>query len=136
MIGMPKRRILIVDDDLIARLLLSENLSKYGTCDAVVDGKEAVRAFRLALQRNKPYDLTCVDIMMPNMDGIETIRKIRQIEEEHNLAKEKRVPVIMITALLNEFTQKTSYDGRCEGYLTKPINNEELVEKLEEFNLI
>lgn len=130
------RRILIADDDLMTRFLLSEHLSKYGVCDTVVDGQEAVRAFRLAIQRNRPYDLICFDIMMPNMDGIETLRMIREIEKEHNFPAKKQVPVIMITALINDIKQKTPYNNKAEGYLTKPINNDELVEKLAEFKLI
>ena len=44
-------------------------LSKYGECDITVDGMEAVDAFMMALEDKEPYDLICLDIMMPVMDG-------------------------------------------------------------------
>ena len=129
-------KILIADDDLICRLLLSENLSRFGTCDSVVDGKEAVRAYMLAVQRERPYDLICLDIMMPNMSGIEALSQIREIEKENGYPEEKQVKVIMITALVDELTKKTARIAKCNHYITKPVDNEELIKKIRELKLI
>lgn len=53
-------------------------LSKYGECDTV-DGLEAVDAFMLAQKENKPYDLVCLDIMMPKLDGVlKSDKKLRR----------------------------------------------------------
>lgn len=126
-------RILIADDDLIARLLLSEHLSELGVCDAVVDGTEVVRAYRLAIQRGKPYDLICLDIMMPNMNGLEALSKIREIE--NSWSPEMQVPIIMVSALADELTNKSARISKCNAYLTKPIEHEELFNKLKVLNL-
>ena len=75
-------RVLIVEDDFVARRVLKEILSPYGECDIVVDGEEAVQAFRLAWEDEEPYDLICMDIMMPNVDGHESLKRIRLIEQE------------------------------------------------------
>ena len=46
-----------------------------------VDGKEAIDAFRMAIEEARPYSLICLDIMMPEMDGHEVLKEIRRIEE-------------------------------------------------------
>ncbi len=130
------KRILIADDDLIARLLLSEYLADMGTCDAAVDGVEAVRAHRLALQRKRPYDLICLDIMMPKMDGLEALTKIRELEKENDVPQDKQVIIIMVTAVIDELNRKTALDAKCDDYITKPVNRNELIKKLKELSLI
>ncbi len=73
---------LIVEDDFISRRILRELLGMYFDCEIAVDGEEAVTAFRLAHDSKSPYDLICMDIMMPKMDGHEALRLIRQLEKE------------------------------------------------------
>jgi two-component system chemotaxis response regulator CheY len=70
-------RILIVEDDFGSRRLMQKLVSDYGQCDVVVDGEEAVEAFRLAWEENSPYDVIFLDIMLPKMDGQEALRRIR-----------------------------------------------------------
>jgi PleD family two-component response regulator len=67
--GIRKMRTLIVEDNHTNRLLLQSVLSIYGECHIAVNGREAVAAFRVAQERGKMYDLICMDIMMPEMDG-------------------------------------------------------------------
>ena len=74
-------RILLAEDDFACRLLLQTFLSRYGECHIAVNGREAVDAFRAALDSGQGYDLICMDIMMPEMDGREAVRQIRAIEE-------------------------------------------------------
>ena len=74
--------ILVVDDDFMNRKLLQSQLSLFGECDIAVDGEEAILAFKLAWGNQQPYDLICMDIRMPNIDGKEALKKIRQMEDE------------------------------------------------------
>ena len=60
---------LIVEDDLTSRILLQELLREYGPSDAVPNGKKAVDSVEESLRRQQPYDLICIDIVMPEMDG-------------------------------------------------------------------
>ena len=62
-------RILIVEDDFICRRLVHDILAPYGDCDVAMNGKEGMKAFKMALNAGKPYNLICLDIMMPEMDG-------------------------------------------------------------------
>ena len=92
-------RILLAEDDFVTRKFMSNFLSKYGECDVTVDGLEAVDAFMMALEEENPYDLVCLDIMMPVMDGYQALVGIRNLEKERNIPEEKTVKVIMATAL-------------------------------------
>lgn len=124
-------KILISDDDFVCRTLLQEIFQKYGTCHATSDGKEAVTAFENMLNTDEPYDLVCLDIMMPEMDGHQALQQIRKIEQENGIGGSDIVKVIMTTALddakniMNAFIK-----GSCEGYLTKPIDYEQLEKEL------
>ncbi len=76
---------LIVEDDFTSRVLLQEVLKRDGTVHIAVNGKEAVDAVRAAMDAGEPYDLICLDIMMPEMDGYEALKEIRAIEESRGI---------------------------------------------------
>ena len=57
----------------------------FGETHLAADGEEAIEAFRLAMDENEPYDLICLDIMMPKIDGHQVLAEIRKIEEENHV---------------------------------------------------
>ena len=127
---------LIVEDDFAGRRLLQRYLSDYGQCDIAVDGKEAVEAFRQALEENEPYDLICLDIMMPNMDGRDALKAIRQIENERGIRGLDGVKVIMTTALGDSKNVVGSFREGCEAYIVKPIEKKKFLGEMEKLGLI
>ncbi|HRI47616.1 MAG: response regulator [Ignavibacteriaceae bacterium] len=130
-------KILIVEDDLTSRFVLQKMLTPYGECNSVVNGREAVEAFKLALDEKKPYDLICLDIMMHEMDGRTALRLIRQIEKENNIHAKDEVKIVMMTALDSpEEVFDAYYKGACTHYLVKPIEKQKLLNVLEELELI
>ncbi len=129
-------KILIAEDEFISRTLLTEMLSGYGVCHVAANGREAIEAVENCIAGER-YDLVCLDIMMPEMDGQEVLSKIRSLEEEYGLSGENTIKVIMTTALDDSSNIMQAFTkGHCEAYLTKPINKEQLVEHLKELELI
>jgi len=128
---------LIVEDDFICRTLIQEILSPYGVCHVAANGNEALEAFEKALNDNDPYDLICLDIMMPEMDGQEALQQIRALEQKKGIGGSDIVKVIMTTALSDpQNIMKAFIKGHCEAYLTKPINAEKLLTQCEKLGLI
>lgn len=128
---------LIVEDDFISRRVLKELLSSYCECDIAVNGEEAVTSFRMAHESKKPYELICMDIMMPEVDGNEALKRIRQLEKEMGVPPDIEVKVIMTTAMDDPKTVIESYyRGGATSYLVKPISKQKLVRELRSFGLI
>ena len=111
-------------------------MEKYGECDVTVDGKEAVEAYKMAIECGEPYDLICLDIMMPEMDGHQALRAIRKIEEESGVAEDKRVKIVMTTALSETRHVTKAFENGCTAYAGKPINQDKLEAMLKKFKLI
>ena len=126
---------LIVEDDFAALKLLQIYLSDYGDCFVAVNGREAVEAFREALDKGVPYDLICLDIMMPEMDGQEALKEIRRIESEHGIRGLDSVKVIMTTVLADSENITEAFKTGCEAYIAKPIKKEELFEEIRSLGL-
>ncbi len=127
---------LIVEDSFVARKLLKTYLSSCADCDIAVDGNEAVEAFSQALDEKAPYDLICLDIMMPNMDGREALKAIRQIESEHGIGGLDCVKVIMTTALGDPKNVIGSFREGCEAYIVKPVKKDKLLEEMANLGLV
>lgn len=127
---------LIVEDDFTSRLLLQTFLAPYGECHIAVNGREAVDAFRVAQSSNQNYDLICMDIMMPEMDGQAALKQIRALEEGIGVLPHAGVKIIMTTAVTDTKAVFDAYQGLCDGYLFKPIDTVKLVEYAKSFGLI
>lgn len=129
-------RILIAEDDLASRKFIFEFMSKYGMCDVTFDGMEALDAFLMALDEEKPYDLVCLDIMMPKLDGIKALKAIRDIETQKGISDDKRVKIIMTTALNEVEVVHGAFEYGCEAYAAKPIDTKKLVQVMEKLGII
>jgi two-component system chemotaxis response regulator CheY len=129
-------RCLIVDDDRVCRELLRDMLEPLAQCDFAYDGSEAVDVVRLAIEDRKPYELVCLDIMMPGMDGHEALSAIRELESDHGIYCHAGVKVIMTTALCDSKHCIQSFREGCECYVTKPVDQDELLDKVRSLNLI
>lgn len=127
---------LIVEDEFSARVLLTNLLADYGECDVAVNGKEAMDAFAAALDSDEPYDLVCLDIMMPEMNGHETLEAIRHLEESKGIMTLDGVKIIMTTALSDSKNIFKAFRNQCEAYLVKPIMKDKLVEAMKSLDLV
>ena len=128
-------RFLVVEDAPIARKLLSIHLSDLGDCDVACDGKEGVKAFRAALEAGRPYDLICLDIIMPEMDGYRVLQEVRAVEESVGILGLDGVKVIMTTALDDSTNVLGAFGEGCEAYLVKPIRKDQLIVEMQKLGL-
>lgn len=127
---------LIVEDNFVARKLLQVYLRDHAECDVAVNGQEAVDAVRNALEEGESYDLVCLDISMPEMDGQEALTVIRQMEKDHGIQGLDCVKVIMTTAFEDTKNIMTAFKAGCESYLVKPVSQEKLFVELEKLGLL
>ncbi len=112
-----KHKILVVDDEVNIVNIISFNLKKEGY--DVLTADDGVKGVDLAL-KEKP-DLILLDIMMPNMDGYEACRKIRN---KYNM------PIIMLTARADEVDKVLGLEMGADDYVTKPFGNRELMARV------
>ena len=115
-------KVLIAEDDFASRKFLLRFLQQYGECDVTVDGQEAIEAFEMAMEDEEPYDLICLDIMMPGVDGYEALKAIRKMEEERDVPESDRVKIIMTTALNDGRNVTKAFSLGCVAYAGKPID--------------
>lgn len=128
-------KILVVEDELTSRELLRVILEPYGEVHTVPDGIQAIKAFNIALGQ-EPFDLICLDIMLPRMDGQQVLEGIRKIESERGILGPDGVKILMISAL-GDFEHVTAaFASQCTSYITKPIEAERIVEELQKLGLI
>ena len=131
------RKVLIADDEMINRQLLLAHLTlHFEVCHLAANGLETLEAFNHSLKEQEPYDLICLDIMMPKMDGQTALEEIRKIEQKRGIGGNDMVKVLMVTALDSAKDIMAAFmKGTCDGYLTKPLFPEKLDGYLKRFSL-
>ena len=127
---------LIVDDSATARAVLEKMLEPYGACDNAYDGRQGLEAFRHALESNEPYDLVCLDILMPEMNGQEVLKEIRALEVSRGIWGGRGAKVIMTTMVDDSEHVIEALIEDIEAYLVKPIRKKELLNTLQSLGLI
>lgn len=110
-------KVLLIDDDVELTALLSEYLGEEGfEAKAVHDGRSGVEEVL-----SRQYDIAVLDIMMPRMNGIEVLQRIR---------KESEIPVLMLTARGDNIDRITGLNLGADDYVSKPCSPDELVARL------
>lgn len=128
-------RVLIAEDDFASRKYLFRLLSHYGDVDVATDGDEAVTVFEMAMEEGQSYDLICLDVMMPRMDGVSALRIIREIEGKAEISKEHRSKIIMTSAIHDINRIQEAFAAGSDGYAAKPIDQARLLHVLKKLGL-
>ena len=125
-------RSLIVDDDDIGRLMLTTFFEELGPCDQAENGELALQLIDQAQAADNPYDLICLDIVMPVMDGTQTLHGIR----ERDAKLGKRTKVFMISACSSpQDIEDAFFEGDCDDYVVKPFQREAIMQMLQRHKL-
>ena len=116
--GMNRGRILVVDDDADIRGLIRELLERQGyRVEEATNGRDGLRAFYAS-----PPDLVILDVSMPELDGWETLERIRDLSD---------VPVAMLTARAGELEKVRGLKAGADDYVTKPFGRQEFLARIE-----
>ncbi len=129
-------RTLIAEDDMISRKLLMKFMRQYGEVEVATNGVDALEIFLSAHKDKMPFDLICLDIMMPKLDGKRVLQAMRDYEKEHSMPAPECAKVIMTTALNDKKTVLESYDLGCEAYAWKPLDIHKIQEVMVSLGLI
>jgi len=128
-------RSLVVEDTRVVQMILEKLLEPYGECLIAKNGAEAIDAFHRAFGEKRPFDLVCLDMGLPDLDGREVLSKIRAIEDVRGVQEGQKVPVIAVTAASDTATVRSVIE-MGDGYIVKPISREKLVQNLVRLGLI
>lgn len=127
---------LVVEDELVARSVLQRFLARYGECDVAVDGDEAIDAVTRAIEDSAAYDLVCLDIGLPKLDGQGVLEHIRALECARGIQLGQGCRVIMTTAATATDRVMGAFRGGADAYLNKPISLDSLTRELEALRLV
>ncbi len=133
-------KVLIVEDEFTSRKILQRIFSSFGTCDTAVNGNEAVEAFEQAWLEGEPYDLICMDVLLPNMDGHQALERIRDIEKQMGIMVTQEVHVMMVTVLDDtENIMKAFFRLGASSYIVKPVrpaDREKVINEVRKMGLL
>ena len=116
--GMNAARVLVIDDDADIRALVAELLGRAGlSVEQAEDGRSGLRALH-----KTPPDLVVLDVSMPDLDGWQTLERIRDLSE---------VPVLMLTARGDELERVRGLQAGADDYVVKPFGRQELVARVQ-----
>lgn len=130
-------RCLIVEDDELSRELLALQMEPYAECDLAENGLIGLEKFKAALLDAAPYDLILLDIMMPEMDGLEAAKAMRAFEEKQGTNIDRGVAIVVLSSLSTPHDVIQAYvAAQSAAHLVKPVQPEKLVKTLRKLNLI
>ena len=132
-----KAKTLIVDDSNVALQMTGYMLNRQGIADITEadDGLKALDHFARALLSGNPYGLIFLDIIMPVLDGQETLKRMRAMEMAAGVSEEKKAVIIMATSLHStEDMIEALIEGDCSDYLVKPFAAEDIRGMLKKHN--
>lgn len=124
----PSVKILLVDDAKGIRSLIKGNLLELGFTNITEagDGEEALAILNKCQQENAPIELLLTDLRMPNMDGIQLVRKLRKLPQF------SRLPILMISADTDKLAIVDAIKAGISDYIIKPLDTNRLQVKLEQ----
>lgn len=130
---MRKINVLCVDDDPVSLNKMVAIMEEIGDCRQAETGKEAVTVFFKNLEAGNTFDLITLDISLPDMEGTEVLRILRQIEADKGIAGQKRAKIIMVTSHADKGRVVASLKAGCNDYIVKPFDINTLISKVEQF---
>ncbi|MBW4054894.1 MAG: response regulator [Proteobacteria bacterium] len=133
------QKVLIVDDSDFQADMLESILVDLGISNVTkaINGSDALKHFEKALLSETAYSLVFLDIVMPEMDGQEALKRMRALEKEAGIGGEGKTTIIMVTSLSSPADMITALiEGDCTDYVVKPVAESILKALLVKYGLI
>lgn len=128
---MPKR-VLLIDDEVINQKLI-KNILKIEPLDIIIadNGTQGLNLYMASIGK-EPFSLVLLDIVMPDMDGLEVLKKIRKEEKVRGIkyGYGNSIPIIMLTASRESWVD--AFDAGCDDYLLKPFKKDQVLNKVKD----
>ncbi len=124
-----KRKILIVEDEIISQTKLALILEDFGKCELVDNGKEAITLVDVACQNKDPYGLIMLDINLPE---ISILSSIREIEKNYKIQNGGEAKILMISSYRDKHRIIACHQLGCNDYIAKPFVAEVIRKKIAE----
>lgn len=134
-------KILVVEDSNTSRMYLLEILKDVTDEDTEIgcaaSGEEALEKFEEGRLSGNSYNLIFMDIILPGIDGLHTLEKIRDIEHKNEIPEDQKTKAIITTAL-DDVTKasRAFFKGEAISYITKPITTDKIQVEMNKFGLI
>jgi two-component system chemotaxis response regulator CheY len=128
-------RTLIVEDSLINQEFLKMIMSSWGECHVADCGEQAIDAFAGALE-SAPFDIVFMDVMLPGIDGIQTLERMRELERGRGIPPEQGIRAIITTALDDEADNAPPHGDHGASRLPKPVRQDAVERELRRLGLI
>ncbi len=134
-------RILVVEDSNTSRMYLREILKdvtgENSEIDCAASGEEALEKYEEKRVSGESYDIIFMDIILPGIDGLQALEKIRDIEQKSDTSEDEKTKAIITTALDDDAKASRAF-FQCEAisYITKPITIDKIQAEMSKFGLI
>ncbi|NOX88586.1 MAG: response regulator [Calditrichaeota bacterium] len=129
-------RMLVTEDVELMQKLLRRFLEPYGEISFARGGHEAFRQFKDTVTTHKYFDLICLDIDIPEINGLDLLKNIRVAEKLFRVPLENRAKIVMVSSTNDANIVMKAIKLGCNGYIVKPFGKERIVSELKKLGLI
>lgn len=129
-------RVLLLEDVKLLQKMVKNFLKDLAVVEITESGTSALRLFKESIEKNEPYDAIFLDVLIPDIDGLQVLKEIRKIESDNNIPAENRSKIVMVSSVTDENTVKRALTAGCEGYIAKPFSKDRLIAELKNLKLI
>ena len=112
-------KVMVVDNSDVMREVLREAIENGGPFTVIDEAADGAEAVEIAQQMARSIDVVMMDMVMPNVDGVEATRRIKDIDPT--------IKVVFVTSVTQQERMKPAIKAGADGYITKPFENETIV---------
>ncbi len=111
-------------------------LEPYGEITFVRTGREAIQQFQKTLTTQEYFDLICLDINIPEINGLDVLKNIRAAEKLNHVPLDKRAKIVIVSSTNEADVVMKAIKLGCDGYIVKPFSQEKIIAELKKLKLI